>query len=78
MFLIAGSFVVFFHAWHHLMIVCNVFMFSLHCCIFLSVLVMSGKFGNCCVILDHFWPTHESVASFIPATVSRRPEGVRS
>ena len=46
-------------------------MFLCFLCIvvfFLSALVMSGKFGNFCVILNYYWATHESVASFIPAT----------
>ena len=70
MFLIAGSFVVFFHAWQFLTDVCNVLYVLWIVVFFLSVFVMSGKFGNVCVILDDFWATHESVASFIPATVS--------
>ena len=49
MFFIAGSFVVFVHAWQMLTHFCICVMFFLHCCIILSVLVMSGKFGNFCV-----------------------------
>ena len=61
----------FFHDWQMLT------YFLIVLCVFcivvfvLSVLVMSGKFGNFCVILDFSWATHESVASFIPATVSQ-------
>ena len=59
---------LFFHAWQMLMFFVMLLCF-LCIVVFFSVLVMSGKFGNCCVILDYFWATHESVASFIPATV---------
>ena len=69
MFLIAGSFVAFVHAWQILTYFAMFYVFFALLYFFLSVLVMSGKFGNFCVILDYFWATHKSVASFIPATV---------